>query len=114
MVSALVAAAAWFVAWTALAWLSMSLLRHVRPGETVPLRLKGDGTPGWRVSPGFAAAFIPGLATLVGIVTIGAGILYGRGQAPVANVALAAVFVAIHWMQVSTAVRVLERERSQN
>ena len=110
MVPALLAAAVWFVAWTALAWLSMSLLRHVRPGETVPMRLKGDGTPGWRVPPGFAAAFTPALATIVGVVTIGAGVLYGHGQAPAANVGLAAVFVAMHWMQVSTAIRVLEKE----
>ncbi len=111
MVPVWVAAAAWLVAWTALAWLSMGLLRKVRPGETVPMRRNPDGSPGWRVSPAFAAGFTPALATLVGLVTIGASLLYTHSQAPVMNVVLAAVFVGAHWLQVSTAVRMLEQER---
>ena len=111
MVSVWVAVAAWLIAWTALAWLSMGLLKQVRPGETVPMRRTGDGRPAWRVQPGFAALFTPSLATAVGLMTIGVSLLYGQGQAPTMNVLLAAVFVAAHWIQVSMAVKVLEQER---
>jgi hypothetical protein len=105
------AVAAWLVAWTALAWLSMGLLRRVRPGETVPMRRRADGGPGWRVPPGVAAAFTPALATIVGMVTIAVSLTAGHGQAPLANVFLAAVFVAAHWMQISTGLKFLEQER---
>jgi hypothetical protein len=111
MVPAWVAAAVWFIAWSVLAWLSIGLLQRVRPGETVPMRRLADGTPGWRVAPGFAAVFTPGLATLVGLLTIVASLVWGHGRAPVMNVFLAAVFVAAHWMQISMAVKVLEKER---
>jgi hypothetical protein len=111
MVNVWVAVAAWLVAWTALAWLSLDLLKHVRPGETVPMRRGGDGRPAWRVQPGFAALFTPGLATLVGLVTIIVSFLFGAGQAPATNVVLAAVFVVAHWIQVSTAKKVLDEER---
>ena len=111
MVSVWMAVAAWLVAWTVLAWLSMSLLKHVRPGETVPMRRTGDGKPAWRVQPRVAALVTPALATLGGLFTIGLAFASGRGQAPVMNVGLAAVLVAAHWMQVAMAVKVLERER---
>ena len=112
MVSVWVAVAAWLIAWSALAWLSMGLLRKVRPGETVPMRRTGDGRPAWRVQPGLAALFTPALATAVGLMTIGVSLLYGQGQAPLMNVLLAAVFVAAHWVHVTMAVKVLEQERA--
>jgi hypothetical protein len=111
MVSVWMALAAWLIAWTALAWLSMGLLKNVRPGETVPMRRTGDGRPAWRVQPWVAALFTPALATALGLVTIGLSFAYGHGQAPAMNVGLAAVLVIAHWMQVTMAVRVLERER---
>jgi hypothetical protein len=111
MVPAWIAAAVWLVAWTALAWISMGFLARVRPGERAPMLRKGDGTPAWRVSPLVAAAFTPGLSVVVGLVTIVAGFRFGGGRAPVTNILLAAVFVAVHWMHVSMAVKVLEQER---
>jgi len=111
MVSVWFAVGAWLVAWTALAWLSMSLLKNVRPGETVPMRRLANGAPAWRVQPAFAALFTPALATLVGLFTIGASLLYGQGRAPVMNVLLAVVFVAAHWIHVTMAVAVLKHER---
>jgi hypothetical protein len=111
VVSVWVALAAWLIAWIVLAWLSMSLLKQVRPGERVPMRRLANGTPTWRVQPGFAALFTPALATVVGLFTIGVSLVYGHGQAPIMNVLLAVVFVAAHWMHVTMAVKVLESER---
>jgi hypothetical protein len=111
MVSVWATVAAWLIAWTILAWLSMNLLKKVRPGETVPMRRTGDGRPAWRVQPWVAALLTPALATLVGLVTIGLSFAYGRGLVPATNLGLPAVLVAAHWLQVSMAVKVLEQER---
>jgi hypothetical protein len=111
LVPAWAALCVWFVAWTALAWLSMGLLRRVRPGERVPMRQRFDGAPAWRVSPAFAAVFTPALAFVVGLFTIVVGFRYGGGQAPATNVLLAAVFVAAHWIHITMAMKALEKER---
>jgi hypothetical protein len=111
MVPAWVALAAWLVCWTALAWLSMGMLKKVRPGETVPMRVRYDGGAAWRVQPAVAAVFTPILAFVVGMVTLVVGFGYGSGKVPGFNVALAAVFVFAHWSHMTTAVKVLERER---
>ena len=81
------------------------------PGERAPMLRKADGTPTMRVSPLVAAAFVPALSVIVGVVTIVAAVRFGGGRAPVTNVILPAVFVAAHWMQVSMAAKVLEQER---
>ena len=111
MVSVWLAVAAWLIAWTVLAWLSNGFLQNLRPGEKVPMLRRADGTAAWRAPAGFAVAFTPVLSAVVGLFTIGVSLLYGRGQAPVANVLLAVVFVAAHWMHLAMASKVLEQER---
>jgi hypothetical protein len=112
MVPAWIALAAWLICWTVLAWLSMTLLKGVRPGETVPMRRRSDGTPAWRVSPVVAAILVPALATVVGLFTIVVGYLYSGGRAPLMNVVLAGVFVLIHGMHVFLTLKLLDQERS--
>jgi hypothetical protein len=111
MAPAWIAVAAWLVAWSVLAWLSVAFLARVRPGERAPMLRKADGTPTMRVSPLVVAAFVPALSVIVGVVTIVAAVRFGGGRAPITNVILPAVFVAAHWMQVSMAAKVLEQER---
>jgi len=113
VVPAWIAVAAWLACWSALAWISMGLLRKVRPGETVPMQWGPAGTPNWRAQPWVAAAFTPALATVLGIVTIGVGYWRGQAQAPVINLVIAAGLVVVHALHMRFAVRTLERERGE-
>ena len=106
------AIASWLAGWTVLAWISLGLLRRLRPGERVPMQWGVGGKVNWRASPGLAALFTPGLAVVVGLFTIGASYLYGGGKAPVMNVILPAIFILAHGMQVHMALRTLEHERN--
>ena len=100
MVPAWIAAAAWLVAWTALAWISMRLLAKARPGEKIPLIIRNDGQARWFVSPAVAAGLVPLLSVVSGVTTVAAGFLLSHGRAPVMNVVLAAVFVFTHGVYV--------------
>ena len=111
MVPAWIAAAAWLVAWTALAWFSLRLLAKARPGERIPLVIKTDGQAKWLVSPVAAAGLVPGLSVIAGAVTIGAGFLLSGGRAPLMNVILAGVFVFTHGVYVRRAGEWLEQQR---
>jgi len=111
MVPAWIAVAAWLACWSALAWLSMGLLRRVRPGETVPMQWGAGGRPNWRAQPWVAAAFTPLLATILGVVTIGVGYWRGQAQAPAVNLLIAGGLVVLHAVHVHYAVKTLERER---
>jgi hypothetical protein len=111
MVPAWIAAAAWLVAWTALAWFSMRLLAKARPGERIPLLIRVDGEGRWLVSPVMAAGLVPLLSVIAGAVTIGAGFLLSGGRAPLMNVVLAAVFVFTHGVYVRRAGDWLEARR---
>ena len=104
MVDAWIAAAAWLVAWTALAWISMRLLAKARPGEKIPLIIKVDGQAKWFVSPAVAAGLVPMLSVISGVTTVAAGFLLSHGRAPAMNVLLAAVFVFTHGVYVKRAV----------
>ena len=111
MVPGWVALAAWLVAWTVLASLSMGFLAKVRPGERAPLLLKNDGSAGWFVSPVVAAGLLPVFSLVAGLVTLVAAYLFSRGQAPIMNVFLPAVFVFTHAAYVRRAVAWLEKQR---
>lgn len=112
MVPGWIAIASWLTGWTVIAWISLGLLKRLRPGESVPMQWGRGGKVLWRASPTVAALLTPGLSVIVGGVTIVASYLYGGGKAPVMNVILPAVFILAHGMHVHMAVRTLEHERS--
>ena len=111
MVPGWIAIAAWLAGWTVLAWISLGLLKGVRPGEMVPLWLKTDGTAAWFVSPVAAAAIVPVCAVVAGGVTIAVSMTAGQGRAPLGNVLLAGLFVLTHAVNCRRAVQWLEKQR---
>lgn len=110
MVPAWIAAAAWLIAWTALAWFSLRLLAKARPGMRIPLKITADGVGGWLVAPAVAAGLVPLLSVIAGVVTIGAGYLFSGGRAPLMNVILAGVFVFTHGIYVRRAGQWLDKQ----
>jgi hypothetical protein len=111
MVAGWVAIASWLSGWTLMAWISLGLLKKLRPGERVPMQWGKGGTVLWRASPALAALLTPTLSVVAGLVTIVVSYLYGGGRAPLMNVILPLIFILAHAMHVHMAIRTLEHER---